>query len=404
VLVLPDRALLFWNHYLARDEASGAFQAVVRHELGHIEAWDDVLFLPGLSYLVGSWALVGLGAQRALAGRLSVPLVLEHVALLVGLTVALFHVVRRLEAFCDAFAAVTGGSERAIRLALGVLGSNEPRSSTLLPAFHFAFSARLELLRSRGMAFLQMRQGDLILLTILNVSLNGDLVGAEWGGGLGEVVNAFSTLTITSFSFLALAGLLVARRGRGPAWHEFLLPCALLVVAAMTDRVLRQGEDVSFSLALGFIIALAEAIGSVLPLLLFVYVWMRLARAVLASSITDARRDLITAAITVSLAVATIRFALQAVANHLGPSGAASGGELGRYGAAVVFGLVPTKLLLYAGLLLAMGARANRMALRFACVCRYCGAPLASAARARHAACSGCGALSGSEQPVHLES
>jgi len=243
-LIMPNRALPYWRHHLGIMDGERAWRAVVRHELGHLEAWDDLLFLPWLFYWISSLALCAIGLYRVVEGRLDWSVALSHLSVVLGLGLLGRYVVRRREAYCDAFAAVVGGAIGDIRSALEVL-TGATRHRTALFRFHFDPHSRLEWLRGRGRRFLDMTRVDLGLVALVYLAIGTTpLAKAAFHDSLRLVARALDTATTIaadSLTLLIIAGVSLARGGKRLSWTELAGAAGICVLGKLIHEWLRRG-------------------------------------------------------------------------------------------------------------------------------------------------------------------
>src|SRR5439155_15214018 len=127
--------------------------------------WDDILFFPSMTYLLCGGVVEMLGWWSVATRRLAFRVAFGH-ALALGVVLILgLYLVRRREAFADAFAVATGGTEEPVRLALQTTAASRPGSAFLRT--HFDARRRLAWLEQAGRPFLDATRTDLCLLGLL---------------------------------------------------------------------------------------------------------------------------------------------------------------------------------------------------------------------------------------------
>ncbi len=240
LLVLPRQGLAYFEHFLG--DADAAFEAVIGHEMGHLESWDHVLFLPWFCYLVGALIPVATLTSIALVTGNESSFSLGRLLILALLGFMGFYVMRRREAYCDAYAVVLAKSEVPCRRALQALAHGS--LSSCLPGSHFHAGERLKLLAERGRAFLKLSGVDLVLFALIYRHPSG-LVDSYLNVGAlrppASPVTGIPELFMNFLAVLALAGRAVAERGAPPKRRHLVLAFGL---AVLIDQIAEafQGE------------------------------------------------------------------------------------------------------------------------------------------------------------------
>jgi hypothetical protein len=244
ILVLPRQGLAYF------EERGGAnpeqsFRAAIGHEAGHLESWDDLLFLPSFSYLAASALLCMFGFYQAIAGRIALPAVLSQSLAVCALIVLATYVLRRREAYSDSFSVVALRSVEATKAMLESLrGERSSKRSWLTTRFDV--QTRLALLAQRGRSFLEMTRYDLAITAFIYLNLGKPSVG-DVAAGAGVVwllslwLDALTHFALTWMLVLMIAGAVIARQGERLPSRELFGAALLSVVAGKVHELMRVG-------------------------------------------------------------------------------------------------------------------------------------------------------------------
>jgi Zn-dependent protease with chaperone function len=235
ILVLPRQGIDYFRYHLDAG-AETAFRSVILHELGHLESWDDILFLPWFCYGGAAAAICAFGAVLAFERRLDSFQLLGNAVVLAALFVLGFYVVRRREAYSDAYAVVSTRTTEGLRLALSAVAQEGGRARAAMNT-HFDAARRLNALAERGRSFVDMSRVDIGIFAFMYFGLDTEpLREMAHGGGMmwvaGMWLDAFANFVLLVLMLLVFGGLTIARQGRPPRVRE-LAPAAVICLLGL---------------------------------------------------------------------------------------------------------------------------------------------------------------------------
>jgi hypothetical protein len=270
-LILPATGLALYRHFLG-PQAEAAFRAAVAHEAGHLEAGDDVLFVPWLAYMSTLAALLAFGLFQVSQGLLSGVTVASHL-LAVGLLIPLgMYAIRRREAYADSVAVTALGSTVPILAALKTLPSHGQGWFTWL-ASHFSAARRSQWIAGAGVPFLTLSRLDVSIVALIyfTAGANPFSLAASGGGGLqfeaAMWVREMVGYVLITLFVLTLCGASIARRGNALPVRDVVLASVVCIVGKQLQELLQRG---TFSLSQVGYLALSSCGMFVLGGLLFV--------------------------------------------------------------------------------------------------------------------------------------
>lgn len=400
-LIVPPRGAETWKHYLGEDGVS-AYRAVLTHELGHFESWDDLLFFPVFVYLACS-VLVWIAMAARVTGVDSFGPPMTHLVALAGLGLLAVFVVRRREAYADAFSVLILGDLKPIRRALERLpdaGASEPGAIAL----HFGARERLLWLEERGRRFLDLRRADLAVLALVWYGAieapSMRFAGLSSTGNFSRHVLTLSSsmlgLLMEILLMLAVSGWMVARAGRLPRFRELLLPAVIAAIAPYIGSV-GSSEVTGFAwLVESVVVGVMIAFSKTLPFTLVVFVLSFWTRSIILRAGSGTRERVVFFSTT--LAAAKRIIILSAGFLALGPLArfvqALSGGQLEPGELLRMFGIALLALFLMVSLFAAVAVWALFSRDRTGRVlCIGCGQEARAIPQKLSPSCTRCGAL-----------
>jgi Zn-dependent protease with chaperone function len=222
LLILPRSGLALWDHQFGPKRSPDVFAAIIHHEIAHVMAWDDLLFVPWFTYTTCALGIWLAGLVLSISGRFDPFALLGHLVLLVGIGLLGYYVVRRREAHADAFAVVTQGTDDHVRSALSVLAHPVGHHR-----FHFRPRERNEWLSSHGRRFLDLDRIDLGLLAMITIVVQEPFSDLFQNGALKIATNWLTESAVEVLVILTVAGMAIARNGQIPAWRDFAVTSAV---------------------------------------------------------------------------------------------------------------------------------------------------------------------------------
>jgi Zn-dependent protease with chaperone function len=326
-LVLPRQGLRYFEQHVRADPEQ-SFRAVIAHEAGHLESWDDLLFLPTFSYIAASLLLCLFGAVQAIGGKMAFSAVLAQVLAIGALAVLATYVVRRREAYADSFSVVTLRSVDATTNALAALRREAAATRSRLNT-HFDVHSRLALLARRGRPFLELTRYDLALVAFIYFNLGKPSVSdvAAGAGAVWVLTSWFDTLThfvLIWLFVLLVAGAALARRGEPMPTRDLVIAAVLALGSRAVFGFIGTGV---FTVIQGMS-ALATFFGSLLlsgvPFLLVMAVLNRWAVAILGRPGRDARERLVWGALWIATVFTALRMLFMLAASGFAARAASS--------------------------------------------------------------------------------
>jgi hypothetical protein len=305
-LILPSHGIDIFYHALGEEEGKQAFRAVIVHEMGHALLWDDLLFVPSFVYLASGFALDLFGFGLAFSHRLDWSVPITHVVLLSGLALLAGYVIRRREAFSDAFSAVTLKTERPIRSALEALQNLRRHRFASPLAPHFEPARRLAWLDGRGRPFLDMSAADLGILALVNLTVGtSPFTKISIPSTVGHIIvgfgDGFSEIACTAFSVLVVAGMMIGREGRLPLRRELFYAATVCALGEIVYRIAERGTGGLWSALSSLSDITMEFVLHIIPFVLVVRVLCRWSLAVLWRYRRGARDWLIRGAVALAV-------------------------------------------------------------------------------------------------------
>ncbi len=244
VLILPRNGLAYFTHHLT-DNADSAFCSVIAHELGHLTSWDDMLFLPWFTYCICGLAGCATGIILAFLGRASLSVMLAHTIVMCALYWLGFYVIRRREAYSDAYAVMVLGNITPTKLALHALMADGRKLSSW-GSSHFNVAERMTLLNRHGRPFLEMGFVDLgitsfFFLDALFHQTSGLAVPRNLVTALLRLLGDTANLFLLFLLLLMIAGLAAVNEGKPPRLRDLILASAFCMAVTGLHDFLKSG-------------------------------------------------------------------------------------------------------------------------------------------------------------------